>query len=1663
MTSTTTGVTFPADVSEGHNYDGTLQLDEGDTFTYTVEMDDQPDGDVTVDTSYASGGAMSVSPSSLTFTRSGEASEADKWEWDDPRTVTITALTDADNRDEYRTIKHEVTVDGEDYVVGELKVNIRDSSLPRLVFDPADRAVSVNEGATTTYKISLHSDPGDGATATVEISIESGPFDDAITLWTDELTFTGGATGNWNTPQTVTITGRNDDDEFDDLPELEHILIVGSGVKLGPNVYVTVVDGNRAPYFVDGGSTTRTVDEDAGQGGEVGDPVEALDLNSGDTLTYTLEDTSGKFSVDGSTGQITVADDDSLDYETARQHEFKVIVRDAGDLSDTIDVTVLVRDVDEPPEISGDTSPAFNENASITTPVARYTARDPEGGSSTYNWSVEGADASSFAIDGSGNLRFNSQPDHEVQDTYDISVVAADTNNPSDRGELAITVTVTDVNEAPEVVGDSSETYQETRTHPVATFGYIDPEGDDVTWSLAGTDRGDFSIAETSTGAGELQFVSTPDYERPADSGGDNVYNITVVATDDGTPARVGRLDVAVTVSNLNEPPSTPTGRAAITVAENTTGNLSRYSSSDPDAGDTVRWGVSGTDADAFRIDSSGNLAFDGAPDYETPTDSGRNNVYEIKVDAKDASFTSSFDVTVTVTPVDEPPVITGATTFANWQENNASAIHTYTAIDPEGNTPITWSLGGTDRGDFTITGGVLEFAAAPDFERPADSGGNNHYETTVQATDSNNKRSEVHVDVIVQNVDEPPVLTGPDTVNDFPENSALTRQVGRYTATDPEQATVTLTLTGADSDEFTLAGNGVVTFKASPDYEDDASYAFTVRAVVGSHTIDKPVTVSIQNLEETGTVTLSSVQPQVDTGLTATLEDDDVPTGTTWQWYRTSSRGSSGSTIAGATSASYTPGADDVGSYLRAVASYDDGFSDGKTAAAVSVNRVQVETQGNVAPVFPADGDYDRNIRENMRAGTNLGAPVTATDANSDRLTYVIEDSGYFEIDQSSGQLRTRVELDHEDQASHTLAVSAIDPSGADDEVDVTITVEDMDETPVVSGPARPEIAENSGTEVATYTATDPDNEGIQWVLSGTDSEDFSLSSGGILSLKEVPNYEAKSQYRISVEAHEQGGGTSVGRLSVTVQVTNVDEAGAIEVDVSEPRVGQRLTPMVVDPDGGVTSVEWKWETQQPGGDWTKSPRGTSQNFTPTREDSGGELRVVAIYRDSHGPGKTHTHEFASPVVLRPYFDSDTATRSIRENTAEGQSVGARFTAHHPDKVNLDYSVGGTDQRFFTIDPATGQLRTSSTPLDYEGLTNHQAEVDVTATAPDGQTATIAVTVAVTDECQAAGEPPCRPTVTAVSATSLRVSWSAPSADSHDLRYRESNVNAPWTQVLNTGAGRSHTISGLTTGTEYEVQVRTVNGGSPSAWSPSGRGTPRTPPPPPVVEEEEDEEEETTTTTNTGGGGGSGGGGIGGFAFGGFGAPTPAPQRPALTTQRVEQVFQQLSRNSTLVRVWRLERTARSHRWVFYDPDPVLRPFNTLRFIDLASEMPTVVAVNVTRQQRFRGMQLFRGWNYVPITQQPLIPAPGAGEQSIRLLFENAIRDGTLERIWWLDSRAQEWKFFDPDPELAAFNTLSTVDLASDPPTVVAVNVSRGQRFRGQTLFRGWNYVVLR
>ena len=93
-------------------------------------------------------------------------------------------------------------------------------------------------------------------------------------------------------------------------------------------------------------------------------------------------------------------------------------------------------------------------------------------------------------------------------------------------------------------------------------------------------------------------------------------------------------------------------------------------------------------------------------------------------------------------------------------------------------------------------------------------------------------------------------------------------------------------------------------------------------------------------------------------------------------------------------------------------------------------------------------------------------------------------------------------------------------------------------------------------------------------------------------------------------------------------------------------------------------------------------------------------------------------------------FADGPRTDRSIAENTAAGENVGAPVVA--TDSGILTYMLGGADAASFDIDRATGQLQTKA-KLDYE--TKDSYEVMVTATDPDSASDMITVTVTVTNE----------------------------------------------------------------------------------------------------------------------------------------------------------------------------------------------------------------------------------------------------------------------------------------------------------------------------------------
>ena len=278
-------------------------------------------------------------------------------------------------------------------------------------------------------------------------------------------------------------------------------------------------------------------------------------------------------------------------------------------------------------------------------------ATDPDGGSVRYSL-VDGNGSRRFAIDADTGEVFYVGPGEDYESgvtSHDLKVQASDGSYST---EVTVTVTVTDVAEAPAFGEEryafalAENTDGSDNRLSLGTVEATDPSGDAVHYSLAGgNESGLFAIDETS---GEFYYVGVgEDYES-----GVTTYQLTVRARDE---TRTVDTMVTVTVVDAPEAPLFAEESYAFALAENTDGSDNRLSlgavkATDPD-GDAVRYSLSGgNESGLFAIDeASGELYYVGAgEDFES--DAGP---YELTVQASDGTHT--VDAMVTVTVVDDP------------------------------------------------------------------------------------------------------------------------------------------------------------------------------------------------------------------------------------------------------------------------------------------------------------------------------------------------------------------------------------------------------------------------------------------------------------------------------------------------------------------------------------------------------------------------------------------------------------------------------------------------------------------------------------------------------------------------------------------------------------------------------------------------------------------------------------------------------------------------------------------------------------------------------------------------------------------------------------------------------------------------------------------------
>ena len=305
-----------------------------------------------------------------------------------------------------------------------------------------------------------------------------------------------------------------------------------------------------------------------------------------------------------------------------------------------------------------------------------------------------------------------------------------------------------------------------------------------------------------------------------------------------------------------------------------------------------------------------------------------------------------------------------------------------------------------------------------------------------------------------------PEFMEGDRTTRSVAENTPADADIGEpVAASDFNRDTLTYSLRGTAADLFDIdASSGQLLTKAALDYETEASYSVIVAVSDGksssggsSNSNDDyiTVTITVTNEDEDGTVALSLSDPDVDVPLTAALTDPDGGVvRVVWSWARSADQ-TAWTAIRGAASAAYTPVAADKGSYLRATASYTDAQGPRKSAQAAT----DAAVPSNAAPEFTGvqDGAIQRSVAENTGAGEAVGAPVMATDAEDDAVTYALggADADLFTIDEDTGQIRVGAgtTLDYEaDKNVYEVVVTATDSLGASATVAVAIAVTNVD-----------------------------------------------------------------------------------------------------------------------------------------------------------------------------------------------------------------------------------------------------------------------------------------------------------------------------------------------------------------------------------------------------------------------------------------------------------------------------------------------------------------------------------------------------------------------------------------------------------------------------------------
>ena len=442
--------------------------------------------------------------------------------------------------------------------------------------------------------------------------------------------------------------------------------------------------------------------------------------------------------------------------------------------------------------------------------------------------------------------------------------------------------------------------------------------------------------------------------------------------------------------------------------------------------------------------------------------------------------------------------------------------------------------------------------------------------------------------------------------------------------------------------------------------------------------------------------------------------------------------------------------------------------------------------TDVNEAPVVT--GEAAVTVEENINRGL---ATYAGTDPERDTLTWTTSNDTDFWISQR-GQLYFRTPPSYEDQTSYTVTVTAEDDGGLRDSLTVTVTVTDVEEEGVVTlTPPRGWVDAQSQFQSTQFSAGLDDDDGVTGGIIWRWERSSNRSSWTVIPMEDTDSYTATiddiNQYLQVTASYEDGRGagkkaearlstpvgdvrpaantapeftdtgpvtrtvregTAAGRnVGAPIRATDADQGEVLTYSLSgtdadkfdiDPATGQLRTKAVLeyDPDPQAENTYTVTVQVHDGFDDAYSPSTASD---ATIDATITVTAAPVVRRPTPGPGGGPSGGGGGgggggvPRNRSPAFaDGDATTRTVAENTAAGQDIGAPLEAVDPDRRDtLTYTLEGEDAASFDIDAATGQLRTRAA-LDYETRTSYTLTARVED--PRGRSDVMEVTVTVTN-----------------------------------------------------------------------------------------------------------------------------------------------------------------------------------------------------------------------------------------------------------------------------------------------------------------------------------------